>query len=475
MGRASRGSDVSGVASHAAPARTSAELRVPIGTILSWSAPALGVGAMFFLVNLYLMKFSTDVLLIAPGAMGIIFGLSRIWDAISDPLAGYFSDRTRSRLGRRRPWLLAAIVPSVVGFLMVWSPPAVLSGPALLVWMAAGIFGFYTAMTIFSVPHASLGAELSTSYDDRNRVFGWRQLAFNGGAFAALAGMSVLIGSPEPRVAAFRLALVASIATAGMILWAVVRVRERPEYQGRGATRPLSAYADVWRNPHARLLLAVLLIENLGAAQITILTPYVSQYIIGTPEKTPLFIFCYMSASAATVLLWVRVAARVGKKHLWIFSMTLTALAFGGMFFGGKGDVLLIASLATLGGAAAGCGAVVGPSMQADAIDYDEYRTGQRKEGAYFAAWSFVFKGASGLTFMLVGIVLQLSGFEPNVEQSEQVKLAMRSLFALFPLGCYLIGALLLTRFGLNRREHAEIRAALDARQREGRGGAGSV
>jgi Na+/melibiose symporter-like transporter len=67
---------------------------------------------------------------------------------------------------------------------------------------------------------------------------------------------------------------------------------------------------------------------------------------------------------------------------------------------------------------------------------------------------------------MLVGIVLQLSGFEPNAEQSEQVKLAMRSLFALFPLCCYLGGALLLTRFGLNRREHAEIRAALDARQR---------
>jgi hypothetical protein len=98
--------------------------------------------------------------------------------------------------------------------------------------------------------------------------------------------------------------------------------------------------------------------------------------------------------------------------------MTLTGLAFGGMFLAQTGDVLLVAVLAGLGGAAGGCGAVVAPSIQADVIDFDEYRSGQRKEGAYFAAWSFVFKGASGITFMLTGLVLQFSGFVPKVEQN---------------------------------------------------------
>ena len=92
--------------------------RVPLATILIYASPAPCVGFMFFLVSMYLMKFSTDVLLIAPGVMGLIFGLSRIWDGISDPLAGYFSDRTETRIGRRRPWMLASLVPIVLVFVM---------------------------------------------------------------------------------------------------------------------------------------------------------------------------------------------------------------------------------------------------------------------------------------------------------------------------------------------------------------------
>ena len=124
-----------------------------------------------------------------------------------------------------------------------------------------------------------------------------------------------------------------------------------------------------------------------------------------------------------------------------------------------------VALLATLAGVGGGCGGVIAPSIQSDIIDYDEYMTGERKEGAYFAAFSFAFKGSAGLTLMFTGLVLQLSGFEPNVEQAETAKLAIRSLFALFPLVSLSIGALLLSRFALNREKHAEVRAALDARR----------
>ena len=259
--------------------------RTPLSTILIYASPAPCIGFMFFLVSMYLMKFSTDVLLIAPGVMGLIFGISRIWDGISDPLAGYFSDRTNTRIGRRRPWLLASLVPIVAVFLMVWSPPQTLTGTALVVWMAVGVIGFYTAMTIFGVPHASLGAELSMSYDDRNRVFGWRHICFMSGSFLAIGGMQLLIASDTPRVTATRVALVASLLTVLVMLFCVARVRERPEHMGRGAENPFLAFRDVLGNPHARRLLVVALIEHLGSANITILTPYASHYIIGTPHR----------------------------------------------------------------------------------------------------------------------------------------------------------------------------------------------
>src|SRR5690606_10571914 len=107
-------------------------------------------------------------------AMGLIFGISRIWDAISDPLVGYLSDRTRTRLGRRRSWIVWSIVPTGATFVMVFAPPDALEGAALVTWMAVAIIGFYSAMTMFFVPHLSLGAELSKSYHERSRLYGFR-------------------------------------------------------------------------------------------------------------------------------------------------------------------------------------------------------------------------------------------------------------------------------------------------------------
>ena len=87
---------------------------------------------MMLLVNLYVMKFATDVLLIAPGVMGVIFGISRVWDAVSDPLVGYLSDRSKNRLGRRRSWLLFSILPLAGMFIWVFSPPGSLSAGMLI-------------------------------------------------------------------------------------------------------------------------------------------------------------------------------------------------------------------------------------------------------------------------------------------------------------------------------------------------------
>lgn len=150
--------------------------RLSWGVIGAYGTPTVGVGYMYLLINLYIMKFSTDVLLIAPAVMGTIFGISRVWDAVSDPLVGFLSDKTEHTLGRRRLWMLISIVPIAGTFVMVFSPPASLSGNLLVAWMAIGVIGFYSAMTIFIVPHMSLGAELTPNYHERSRLYGLRLL-----------------------------------------------------------------------------------------------------------------------------------------------------------------------------------------------------------------------------------------------------------------------------------------------------------
>jgi GPH family glycoside/pentoside/hexuronide:cation symporter len=163
--------------------------------------------------------------------------------------------------------------------------------------------------------------------------------------------------------------------------------------------------------------------------------------------------------------MWVSLSRRFGKKRLWILSMVMTGFGFGAMFFLTEGSIALICTLAAVCGLGAGSGAVVGPSIQADVIDYDEYRSGKRKEGAYFATWNFVFKTATGITVMMTGFVLGFSGFIPNVEQTGEAKTALLALYAVFPFVCYSVGALIFARFKLDEVEYTRIRAALDARQ----------
>jgi GPH family glycoside/pentoside/hexuronide:cation symporter len=400
----------------------------------------------------------------APASIGFIIGASKFWDAVSDPLAGYLSDRTRSGLGRRRPWLLASVLPLCVVPAMAWSPPVELAGSSLLVWMTVAVFGFFTATTLFGVPHASLGAELTLGHHERTRLFAFRHVGWNLGMVVALVAVAVLIDAENKRETARWLAVAGGAATAVLVLYAVARLRERSDFQGRGGSHPRRAFRDVAQNPHARLLLFVYFIENLGMASLAALGPYVVQYIIGDESMFPVLVLSYLVPTLACVPFGLPLARKIGKKNLWLASMVVSGASYGCLFFAGPGDYLYICACGAGAGIGSGFGAMVGPSVQSDVIDYDEYATGERKEGAYFAAWSFVFKCSFGLMTMATGFALSLFGFEPNVEQTETAKLALRVLFSLLPLFSYLIGALVFLRFRLTETEHRRIRAALDAR-----------
>ncbi|MDA1206597.1 MAG: MFS transporter [Proteobacteria bacterium] len=443
--------------------------------IAAYSAPTVGVGYMYLLIGLYIMKFSTDVLLISPAIMGTIFGVSRVWDAISDPLVGYYSDKTQSSLGRRRSWLLLSMLPIAAMFVMVFSPPASLTGAGLVVWMAVGVIGFYSAMTLFMVPHLSMGPELSSDYHERSRLYGFRHAAYTVGSIIALISMQLLINAEQVseaqvRDTAFELSALAGIVTALLIAVAVVKLKERPDYQGRVGQTPFGAFKDVWGNPHARLVIVVTFIENIGSAVIALLTLYVCQYVVGTPSLAPLIILTYMIPSSLSVPLWIPLSRRVGKIRLWMFSMMLTGLSFGGMFVlpfldAIEDRTLVIFVLAFFAGLSAGCGGTIAPSVQSDIIDYDEFKTGERKEGSYFAAFNFVQKSATGVMILITGWVLELSGFMPNVEQTFTVQIAIVTLYGLSPLICYTIGTVLFSKFTLDALEHQRIKAVIDARE----------
>ncbi|TDJ36812.1 MAG: MFS transporter [Gammaproteobacteria bacterium] len=434
--------------------------RLSLAVIWAYSIPRIGFGILGILFATYLMKFATDVLLIAPAVMGTLLAASRLWDGASDPLIGYLSDRTRSRFGRRRVWLFWAAIPTGLGMVMMWSPPNTLDATWLVIWMGAGLLLYETASTGFNIPHGALGVELTPNYHERTRLYGYSHMIGAIGTILGLGALHLMNIAEDKRQFAFELSLVVGALVALLILGSTRMLPERLDYQGRGGQHAVKSFLDVFRNPHARLLLIVFGVETFGAASIGLMVPYIVEYVIPMRDLMVPLLLVYIVPQFVLTPLWIVLARRYGKKNLWLLGMLGSAGAFFGLFWlEGTGPLIWIYAFGA--GLAAGIGAVVAPAIQADIIDYDEYTTHERKEGAYLAVWNLVRKSAASVTALVMGISLQLAGFEPNVEQTEAAKLTMRALFGLLPAACYVIGAILFLRFRFNEAEHAEIRRAI--------------
>lgn len=436
-----------------------------LGTMLGYSLSAAPTSFSFLLFMVMYLKYATETLAVSPAAIGTVFLVAKILNAVGDPLIGNWSDRTETRMGRRRPWLLVGGPLAAIFGYMAWAPPISLPESSLVLWLALSIIGFYTAYSIFEVPHMALGAEISLDAGGRNRLFAWRQVVrVISSLVAALVGSRLI---EQGREATEAMSIVVSIATVVFIYLGVSWLpAERLDFRGRGGENPFRAVRDVLANPHARLLLTVIFIDSIGTGGIAVLTPFVIDHVVGRKDLLQVLLGANFFATLVSVPLWLWLSRRFEKRRLMLWSMIASGLAFGSVLLVGEGDWPLVAISAVTSGMAVSCSNTLGYTLKSEIIDCDEYRTGERKEGAYFAGWAFVQKLAAGMMIFVVGQALEWSAFEPGATtQSELVRTTMIALMGGAPLVCYLIGAVAFARFSLSEAEHARIRRELDLRR----------
>src|SRR5262245_10413674 len=427
---------------------------LPLRMLLAYGGPMLGVSYLLFFVQFYFLKYATDVLLLPPVAVGVLFALAKLWDAVSNPLVGSWSDRTRSRFGRRRPFLLGSLPLLAAGFVMLWSPPESLGMVELIAWAAIGLFVFHTAFALQTIPHIALGAELSADSHQRTRLFAARQISFTIGMLIAFPAIQVAMNAAAPRASTAMMALPAALVAVALLSITPLAVAEPARHRSGGESLA-RALRTLLANPPARLLLVVWFIESFGVGATGAMAPYVSEYVLRRPDIVGTLPAAYVIAGVLSIPLWVRVSRSRGARDTWLSAMLLASAAFGGMLFVRAGDVGLIIVLLVVAGCAMGCGNVLSASIMADLIDADAHATGERKEGVFSAALMFAMKIGISLATALSGVVLSAAGFVPNVEQSAESLLGIRILFAGLPCAGFLAGAVLFRRFPLGARVRA--------------------
>lgn len=444
--------------------------------VFAYGLPGVTIGFTYMLTQLYLMKFTTDVLMLAPAVMGVILAISRIWDAVFDPLVGYLSDITRNRIGRRHVWITFGSVPLALSFIATFMPWPGLDTYWLTIWMAVSIVVFFTSLAAVMIPHMALGAELTKDSHERSQLYGARHVFYVLGCILALGSMFLFIKAGQggnDALYAVQSPVVLSAAVLCIVFALFIfGTRERRDSVIISESGFFKKFGDVWSNRHARIVLIVTFMANLGAAGISVMTIYFAQYVVGNPLIAPVFVLSFMVPAMLSVGFWVKLSKKYGKPRLWFFALISTGICFLGFFFtpfieSYSVRLLLVFAVTIAAGFINGCTGTMEPAILGDVVDADEHATGERKEGAYFAILQTVVKAATGVMMILTGFALQFSGFVPNQEQTMQVKLTITAINGLLPFLCYIVGAWIFRHYELTPEEHARIRTALDQRQAE--------
>ncbi|MCK6554527.1 MFS transporter [Candidatus Binatia bacterium] len=439
--------------------------RLSTGQIVSYSLPALGTSLVLLSIAIYLPNYYTDELGLSAGMLSWVLMAGRLWDAVTDPVMGHISDRTRSRWGRRRPYFLLSALPIWIVFYFTWAPIPGLTPLGIFVQLLLCYLVLFTFWTVFWVPYISLGMELTPNYHERTRLFGMRQgFYLLGVALGMLAPEAFAKAAGGPRAGYPTMAIVFGGLACGLIIVAFVRVRERLEDAHAGHYPFVEGLRVTFRNRAFVILMLTYLIALVGGSFIAPLTLYVAKYVIKAREIVPVVMLAYLAGSVVAIPVWVRLSNRFGKNRTWTAGMLLATAVYATSFYYHEGTWLLWIFLAAVIGAANGCTATLGPSLSADVIDSDELETGRRREGAFMGIWSFMDKAAIGIAIFIGMQALDLMGYVPNQDQSEAVIFGIKFLYCLLPAGCHLAAVILFRGFPINAEVHAEIRAQLDAR-----------
>ncbi|HZP41542.1 MAG TPA: glycoside-pentoside-hexuronide (GPH):cation symporter [Candidatus Binatia bacterium] len=458
------------------PVSRSAPPATPLGF---WQKAVYGFGDMIIAIRMtafqyYLLPLYTDVVMLPPLLAGVGKMLGFLWDGVNDPVSGYLSDRTRSRLGRRRPFLLGTAVPLGIAFGCLWSPPPSLGTRAGFVFMVLALMIYDTFYSLYSTPYMALGAELSRDYHERTKISASRSFFHVVGLL--LGGVvpgAVLAGYPDAPATGFAVAgvgLGAFMIVVALTTGAFIREVPPPEALKR---RSLGAFVDglrvTLRNRPFRILISTFAFILLAGGLSQTLVPYAFTYWLGMPSATSKVILVYLTASVLSLPLWTRLAGRFGKDvalKLCMAWATLVLLSLPFALAPGMGRPRLVAFL-LLAGLGNGGWAVLPVAITADIVDHDELDTDERREGAYFGVWTLVMKLSTALSSGIVGLALQLLGYVPNQPQTATTIFGIRMLYGPVPAACMVAALVLFWHFPLTRERHRAVQEALAARRRE--------
>jgi GPH family glycoside/pentoside/hexuronide:cation symporter len=447
-------------------AATQAVGRLSASIKLAFGSPAFAGAAMAIPIGVLMPRFYSDVVLIPLGYIAIAIALARSLDALTDPVMGWMSDRTHTRWGRRKPYIAFGLPFTALAFYMLFSPPESLTGTRAVFWFGASFGLYFLFHTILDIPKVALGAELTDDYNERSSLFGYRSFFIASGTIFASILPTILSERGMDQRAAFTfMAGLYAVLYVLLYSWLLIRIPERPEYARRESNPLVPGVRRALRNRPFRILLLSGIVMAIPGYIPAVLMPYYVGYVLQPEDSMKwvgTFLVIYLGTGMLFVPFWMIVAKRIGKLKTLIVTSVIGITGSVFYFFAGAGDLFFAGCIFFMTGTISATQTFLIPAMGADVIDYDELRTGKRREAQYTSFWAIIpkFIAIPGSAIPLA--VLAAVGYVPNKPQSVEVLFWIRFMYSLFPVSFYLTSLAIVSRYPLSEAIHIKIRDAVD-------------
>ena len=412
-------------------------------------------------VGLYLLYFYTDVVGISPSLAGLIYGIGMFWDAITDPFMGYVAERTRTKWGVYRPYLLFGNVPLALSFvLLFWVPP--FEGGLLFFFLLFANLLHRTCFTLVSVPFSSLTPRITSDSQERTNLTGFRMLgAQTGTNLMALLAFPIIfwVGGEDESMGFVVLACIAGLTALAIHAITFITVKEPSNDQGieRVGGSLSEAAKAIGKNRPFWLVFSATLIVGITTIFFGNNLIYYTKYALNLHEHQGTILFTSGIVAFLSIPIWWIISNNIGKKLTWLTSSSITLIALMFFYLYEIETLIELLFLVAFIGFGSGAGGILFWSMLPDTIEYGEVHTGVRSESSLYGFMTFAQKGSIAFAIIILGIVLDFIGFQANEIQSEATIDNMKAIMTLIPLIGVALSLVIIYFYPIDAKMHKDL------------------
>ena len=439
------------------------------GKKLMYGVGDIGFSLTSTILGVYFLFFMIEVVGLRPGIAAIPILIGKIWDFVNDPIFGHISDRTRTRWGRRRPYLLFGALPLAFTFTMLWYKPGYESTAALVAYYSVAYIIFEASATMLYMPYFALTPELTSDYDERTSLTSYRMFFSILGSLLAFTVPSIIVGefTPENAPKVLLMGAIFGLVSALPMFITFFGTEEREDYRDLEKPTIFESLKSVWKNIPFRYGLGIFLATWISVDILQSSLLFYVKFVVQREAQNEIIMATIFVVAMFALPIWNWVSNRWSKRHAYMYGIAFWGVVQLALITMGPSTplsiILVLCSMAGIGVAAAH---VLPWAILPDAIEWYEYQTGERHEGMFYSITTLARKITSAGTVPLIGLVLEITGYQPNLaQQSVEAVKGIKMVIGPIPAVLMALGIFIAYKYPLDRQDFLKIVEELKRRR----------